>query len=559
MSALPANSDLSAFLAAFPILLAIVLVLGLKLAARYVMPAILAVTAAIAFWYWQLSLAQVLASAVQGLFITFDILLIIFGAILLLTTLQYSGALPAIRAQFTGLSSDRRVQIIIIAWLFGSFMEGASGFGTPAAIVAPLLVALGFPALTAVMLGLMVQSTAVTFGAIGTPVLVGLNNGLALSLPGEAQRMDFLYAATSRIVTVHGIVGTFIPWLMILMTIVFFGKRNDWRKAFSIIPFAIFSGLAFTVPYVLTGVFLGPEFPSVLGALAGLVIVSAAVRKNFLVPRDSWDFPGRNGWPSSWSGAVEMPTEVQAEDPARRVMPAWKAWAPYVLVSILLVITRQPGWGVGDFLKSVGIGWSDILQTGISARTTPLYLPASILILSAVAAVFIQGMKEKAFRRAAADSFRIALSAGFVLAFTVPMVQIYMNSGMNGQELDSMPVSMAQWASLKFSGVWLFLAPVVGAVGAFIAGSNTVSNLMFAEFQYSVASSTGMSAVLVVSLQAVGAAAGNMIAIHNVVAASATVGLMDREGAILRKTILPTIYYLLATGLIGFLFSGFRG
>src|SRR5690606_28490952 len=114
-----------------PILLAIVLVLGLKLAARYVMPAILAVTAAIAFWYWQLSLAQVLASAVQGLFITFDILLIIFGAILLLTTLQYSGALPAIRAQFTGLSSDRRVQIIIIAWLFGSFMEGASGFGTP--------------------------------------------------------------------------------------------------------------------------------------------------------------------------------------------------------------------------------------------------------------------------------------------------------------------------------------------------------------------------------------------------------------------------------------------
>src|SRR5690606_3731085 len=96
----------------------------------------------------------------------------------LLTILNYSGGVHAIRKGFTGVSIDRRVQVVIIVWLFGSFIEGAAGFGTPAAIVAPLLVAMGFPAMSAVMLGLMVQSTPVTFGAVGTPILVGVRGGL---------------------------------------------------------------------------------------------------------------------------------------------------------------------------------------------------------------------------------------------------------------------------------------------------------------------------------------------------------------------------------------------
>src|SRR5699024_10345251 len=111
--------------------------------------------------------------------ITFDILWIIFGAILLLNLLKHSGGIGLIRQSFADISPDRRVQVVIIAWLFGSFLEGAAGFGTPAAIVAPLLLALGYPALASVMIGLMVQSTAVTFGALGVPILIGVQNGLA--------------------------------------------------------------------------------------------------------------------------------------------------------------------------------------------------------------------------------------------------------------------------------------------------------------------------------------------------------------------------------------------
>ena len=142
------------------------------------MPVVYVVAALLALFVWQVPALRVVAASLQGLVITFDILLIVFGAILLLNTLKHSGALAVIKDSFSAISPDPRIQIVIIVWMFGAFIEGAAGFGTAAAILAPLLVALGFPAMSAVMLGMTLQSTPVTFGAAGTPVLVGLAGGL---------------------------------------------------------------------------------------------------------------------------------------------------------------------------------------------------------------------------------------------------------------------------------------------------------------------------------------------------------------------------------------------
>ena len=133
------------------------------------------------------------------------------------------------------------------------------------------------------------------------------------------------------------------------------------------------------------------------------------------------------------------------------------------------------------------------------------------------------------------------------------MVRVYINSDVNAAGQLSMPLAMAEWVAGNVGEVWPFFAGVTGALGAFIAGSNTVSNLMFSAFQFGIAERLAMSTVMIVSLQAVGAAAGNMIAIHNVVAASATVGLLGQEGSTLRRTILPTIYYLVVIGVLGLL------
>lgn len=542
-----------ALLALAPILIAAILLVGFRWPAKWAMPIAYVVAVLIALTAWQVSFAHVAASTIQGLFITFNILYIIFGAILLLNTLKHSGAITAIRGGFHKISDDRRVQVVIIAWLFGSFIEGASGFGTPAAIAAPLMVAIGFPAMAAVMIGMMIQSTPVTFGAVGTPILVGVKGGLEspeLTAQLNAVGMNFdqylrLIAAESAIL--HGIVGTLIPLLMVMMMTRFFGRNKSWTEGLSILPFAIFGGLAFTIPYTLTGVFLGPEFPSLLGGLVGLSIVTYAAGKGFLVPKDTWDFAPASEWSPEWLGNIEINLDALTA----KAMSTWLAWVPYLLVAVILVLTRLPELGIGDALKAFTIQWGDIFGTGITGKSQPLYLPGSILVAVVIITFFLHRMKFPELRAAVGESSRILLGAGFVLIFTVPMVRIYINSGVNALDLPSMPVAMAQWVAHNVGEVWPLFAPIIGALGAFIAGSNTVSNLMFSLFQFSVAEGLALSGALIVALQAVGAAAGNMIAIHNVVAASATVGLLGQEGATLRRTIIPTIYYVVFTGALG--------
>jgi lactate permease len=297
----------------------------------------------------------------------------------------------------------------------------------------------------------------------------------------------------------------------------------------------------------LTGVFLGPEFPSLLGSLFGLSIMTFAARKGFLVPKDSWEFPKTNEWPASWSGKLEAKIETLNS----RGMSLWLAWLPYLLLALFLVLTRLPQLPIGAALKTFSLGWKDIFGTGIAGTTTPLYLPAAILIFVVFLTYFLHKMRFEQIKSAFMESSKILWGAGFVLVFTVPMVRVYINSGVNELALASMPIAMAEWVALNVGKIWPLFAPTIGALGAFIAGSNTVSNLMFSLFQYGIAERLLISGAMVVALQAVGAAAGNMIAIHNVVAASATVGLLGQEGTTLRKTIIPTLYYLAFVGIIG--------
>jgi len=546
------SSGLLALLAFTPILLASILLVGLRWPARRAMPLVYLVSALIALYGWDMSFNRVMASTVQGLIVTLGLLWIIFGAILLLNTLKHSGGIAVIRAGFTTISPDPRIQAIIIAWLFGCFIEGASGFGTTAAIAAPLLVAIGFPAMAAVLMGMLVQSTPVSFGAVGTPIVVGITTGLdnaAISQQLTANGSSweaYLQLITSQVAIIHAIVGTIMPLIMVIMLVRFFGREKSWRAVFEVLPFALFAGLAMTIPYVLTGIWLGPEFPSLVGGLVGLAIVTTAARAGFLVPKNVWSFADRKDWPAEWIGTIEM----KLDELTARPMGSFRAWLPYLLVGVILVISRVfPE--VTALFKSISFGANDLLgEAGISAGVQPLYLPGGILVMVVLITFFLHRMKLRDLSNAAKESGGVLLSAGFVLLFTVPMVRILINSGVNAADLPSMPIVMARYVADSVGGIYPLFAPAIGALGAFLAGSNTVSNMMFSQFQFGVATNLGLSTAVVVAGQAIGAAAGNMIAIHNVVAASATVGLLGREGTTLRRTIWPTLYYVLATGLI---------
>jgi lactate permease len=541
-------------LAFLPLVLAGVLLIGFRWPARHAMPMVYVITALIGLYAWDMSFNRVLASTLQGLILTVSILWIIFGAILLLNTLKHSGGIAAIRRGFSNISPDRRVQALIVAWLFGCFIEGASGFGTPAAVAAPLLVALGFPALAAVVLGMMVQSTPVSFGAVGTPIIVGVGAGLdrtgiTAQLAAVGSDWDtFFMMITGRVAIVHALVGIFMPLIMVMVMTRFFGRNKSWAEGLAVAPFAIFTAVSFGLPYMLAGVFLGPEFPSMIGALVGLAIVVPAAKRGFLLPKENWDFAPPKEWPAEWMGKFEMKLDqIAGKTPISTPM----AWAPYLLLAAVLVATRVIP-ELKAFLLSIKFGWVDILgEKGISGNIEPLYLPGGILVFVVLLTFFLHRMQGRELVKAVGESSKTLLGAGFVLIFTIPMVRILINSGVNASGLSSMPVAMAQLVADSVGGVYPFFAPWVGALGAYIAGSNTVSNLMLAQFQFNTAGLLGVSGAMMVALQSVGAAAGNMIAIHNVVAASATVGLLGREGTTLRKTILPTLYYLIAAGTLG--------
>jgi len=168
----------TACLALLPIITVFSLIVLLKQPATRAMPSAYLLTCLLALVVWKVPFLQVAAASVDGLVTAASILYIILGAILLLHLIQESGGILAIKQSMFRVSTDRRVQAIIIAFLFGSFIEGAAGFGTPAAVAAPLLVAIGFPAMAAVMVALIIQSTPVSFGAVGTPILIGINAGL---------------------------------------------------------------------------------------------------------------------------------------------------------------------------------------------------------------------------------------------------------------------------------------------------------------------------------------------------------------------------------------------
>ncbi len=556
---------LTTLVALTPITAVLLFLVVLRMPAIKAMPISLIATAVLAIFYWKVPFIQVLAASLEGIIIGVSILYIVFGAILLLNTLKLSGAIDTIRNSFLGITADRRVQLIIIAWLFGAFIEGAAGFGTPAAIAAPLLVALGFPALAAVVLALIADSSPVSFGAVGTPIIVGVNQGLqegseiaAVVTPylDEMTMLDYMRIIGAQVMSVDIFVGTFMPLILVLLLTKFFGENRSFKDGLMVWKFALFAGLAFTLPALLVATFLGPEFPSIFGGLLGLIIVVPAAKRGFLLPKETWDFPAKADWVQAWIGQ-EFASQAKyvKEKGMEKQLPLLVAWIPYLLVGFLLVLTRLEILPFKQFLLSFSISWNNILGTDIGTSLQPLYLPGTVFVVVVLVTFFVHKMRAPQLVEIFSMSGRSVVGSAVALFTAVPMVRIFINSGLNDAGLLSMPIELANTASSAMGGTWPLVAPLIGALGSFVSGSATFSNMMFSLFQFSVADQIGVNPSIVVSLQVLGANAGNMICVLNVVAAASVVGLLGKEGAIIRMTLGPMLYYSLFSGVIGLLMA----
>ncbi|HID78607.1 MAG TPA: L-lactate permease [Planctomycetaceae bacterium] len=546
---------MSALIAIAPLVVVFLLLVLWRWPAARTMPVGFGLTVLLAAVYWQVPCLRMVAAGLRGLVIAGELLYIVWGALSLLFVLKHSGAVAAIRNGFRRISPDRRIQAIIVAWAFGAFMEGAAGFGTPAAVAGPLLVILGFPPMAAVVSALVIQSTPVSFGAVGTPILIGVRRGLEdqsivdsfVAAPGGPQSFtELLLLIGARVAVVHAVIGTLIPLAMVCLLTRFFGAKRSWREGLAVWPFALFAGLAFTVPYVLLGVLLGPAFPSLVGGLIALAVTVTVTRSGWLQPRQVWDFPPSPDWPGEWRS--DFPPSQN--DPPGRPMSLAMAWLPYLLVAGLLVATRVPPAMAGFFQRTT-IRWLDVFGTGVDIATTPLKLPGTVFLMVVLVCPILHRMHWAGFLAAQVEALAAVRRAAVAIVFAVPMVQVFIYSDHNTACLPGMPQALALAVADLVGRAWPAFSAVIGAVGAFVAGSNTISNMTFSLFQFQVARQIGLEPMFVVALQAVGGAAGNMICIHNVVAAAATVGLFGREGLVIRKTLIPTVYYLAAAGAIG--------
>ena len=419
---------------------------------------------------------------------TAAILWIILAALILYEYQKRSGGIQRIRETLASFTDDRRIEALLIAWFFGLFIEGAAGFGTPVALAAPLLVGVGFPPVRAVAMALVGHAAGVPFGAVGTPTIAQIDiSGL------EATPLAGMIAA------INFIIG--LGLLIVLMRMA--DDRPLERRDFIM---AALAAVCFMAPYLALARFTGPELPALAGGLIGVVVFLAILRARSAI----------------------------RSVPLRPLVPDL---VPYFILVVLILLTRLIA-PLKQSLNGLAFKW-DLFDV-FSGVFAPLYHPGTLMMAAIAFGALLFGRSGLVLPSVGAALKRL-LPVGIALVLMLALSRTMVHTGM----IDT----MAQTAALT-GAVWPLFAPLVGSLGTFVSGSATTSNILFTEFQLSIANAIGLPNVAMVAAQGVGAAIGNLIAPHNIIAGCATVGLVGREGAIMRQTVPVALAGLLVCGLI---------
>jgi len=422
-----------------------------------------------------------------------SILWIVFTALCIYEMQTRSGAFETLKQGLTRLSDDPRLLAILIAWFFALFLEGVAGFGTSVALAAPILVGLGFTPVKAVTLSLIGHAAGVSFGAVGTPVLpqmaaTGLT-GLELS-----RSAGVLHAGAGLILVAF------------LVRIAGEGSPQPRHWAYGAL-----AAVAFLAPFLALAWFVGPELPTIGGAIVGGAFFALAIRSR-------------------------APSPAMAGGPDGSAL--LRAATPYFVVLGLVLATRLVA-PVRETLRPVVWEWS--LFDAFSGRVEPLYHPGTLLFAGFLIGGLLQGRSARDIGQAAACAAHRLLPVVVALLAMLGLSRLMVHAGM---------IQTLAEAAAGAGPVWPLLAPFVGVLGTFVTGSATSSNILFSDFQLATSNALGLPAATLQGAQNFGAAVGNMVCPHNIIAGGATVGLAGREGEVLRKTALACLIYAAAGGLL---------
>ena len=493
---------------------------------------------------WQMPVQGVIASIIEGFATAWmPIGFVVFAALFAYDLSVKTGKIETIKSMLGSISTDKRAQALILAWGFGGFIEGIAGYGTAVAIPAAIMVSLGFTPLSAALICLIANSTPTAFGTVGLPVTTMISN-FKLNAGETAFYTSLLLLVLTCI----------IPFILVIMA----NKEIDGGKnaAFGrgILPVVIASIIGYlTQPFIAKA--MGAELPTILSSLFAMILMIVAT-KIFIKEDES-------------AKSNKGQAAITGKD-------AFMAWIPYILMIILIIGTSpvvevvhkalEPTTTHFDFSfghyfaeKTVvagkviprhnpigGIKW--FLDTADPSVTFKWILaPAAPLFVATVIAGFIQGVKPKVMAETLKETILSKLPSVVVIMGIVALSVVMKHSGM----IESIAKGFA--ATGKFFPV---ISPFLGTIGTFVTGSDLASNLLFGGVQVNIAGSNEALKALYIAAGTGGATGGKMISPQNIAIAASTVGLMGKEGDMLKFTVKYSIAYAAVLGILTFIGAG---
>lgn len=514
------NITLSALAAAIPIIF-IFWALIIKKIIGY-LASLLTVTLAvlIAIIVYQMPIKLALLSTAHGvMYGLFPICWIIIAAVFLYNIIVKSGQFEIIKNFMASITSDRRLQALLIAFSFGSFLEGTAGMGTPVAITAAMLVGLGFNPLYAAGICLIANTAPVAFGGVGIPITV------ASQVSGIPE------------MAISQMVGRTLPFLSLIVPFYLVFLISGFKRSIEVFPAILVTGLSFAFFQWFSSNYMGPMLPDVIASLASIVCLMVMLK--FWKPKSIWRFKDEP--------APTLKTNVTYSN--GQII---KAWSPFIILTIIII-----AWGlqpVKDALNSLGFikldipGLHNVIMSVEGGNLLPQtfkfnYLSASgtAIIISAIVSIPIFGMRF-------GDSIKLFFSTlnqlkfpAITIASILGFAYITNNSGMS--------ISMAN--ALASTGILFpFFAPILGWLGVFITGSDTSSNALFGKLQHATANTLGVDPVVTVAANATGGVSGKMISPQSIAIGAASVGLVGKESELFRFTVKHSLIMLIVICLI---------
>ena len=457
------------------------------------------------FFVWKIPLGMYFGVLEKASLSALDISLVVIGAVIFLEVAKITRILTTLEHFLNTISSDIRIQTIILVWFLASFLEGTAGFGSPLLMVVPLLIQIGFTAPSAIVIALIGDSVAVAYGAVGTPIKIGLSDFSLNSISHTTALFAFF-------------VGIFMPIIILWVTRSRIPKRTKYYFR-DIIPFALWSGFAMMIPFSLVSL-IGNEFPAIIGPVVGLILT-------ILVLKMGWFLPKR-------ALIIATPKEMTEKPHLGHII------APYATLAVLLLLSR---FIMPSFLVT--------LKEGITHRIN-LFNPGFSLLVTAFIFLGLHKISLQTSTTILKSALYRALKISLTIFIMVALSQFILHTDINSSGYHSMLTYLVNF--IKPAPIFV-TSPLLAALGAFLAGSSTVSNLLFGHIQAALATTNGIAISTILAIQALGATGGNMLSLINISSVQALVGEKNKEKEILLAVLPFCLLYIIFIAVVAFICS----